>query len=245
MLTPCRSESHNASLKSQKITSEENLPSRRTYDDACGAAHALDLIGERWALLVMRELFWGPKRFSDLRTDLPGISANVLTQRLEGLEASGIVTRRKLPPPANVQVYDLTDWGRESEPIFQALGRWAARSPSHDPTRPFSASSLLLSLRTMISPKLAMHVRGKIGFRFGAQAYLANLAYGTIDIAVGAVTGADVVFTGAPAVLAAAIYGGVPLEQLESDGALTVSGDRRLAKKFLTLFPLPEKVPPK
>ena len=74
---------------------------QRVYDDACGAAHALDLVGERWALLVVRELMMGPKRFSDLRADLPGISANVLTQRLEGLEAVGVLIRRKLPPPAH------------------------------------------------------------------------------------------------------------------------------------------------
>src|SRR3712207_9556825 len=89
----------------------------------------------------------GPKRFSDLRSDLPGISANVLTQRLEGLEAAGVLVRRKLPPPASAQVYELTEWGYESEPIFQALGRWAARSPQHDPNLPFSAASFLLSLR--------------------------------------------------------------------------------------------------
>src|SRR3954465_10271605 len=93
----------------------------RSYDDACGAAHALDLIGERWALLVMRELMLGPKRFSDLRADLPGISANVLTQRLEGLEASGILMRRRLPPPSSAQVYEPTEWGYEAEPIVQTL----------------------------------------------------------------------------------------------------------------------------
>src|SRR5690606_2905113 len=82
-----------------------SVPARRRYEDACGAAHALDLVGERWALLVMRELMFGPRRFSDLKAALPGISANVLTQRLEGLEASAIVERRRLPPPASVQVY--------------------------------------------------------------------------------------------------------------------------------------------
>ena len=108
-------------------------PSRRRYDDACGTAHALDLVGERWALLVMRELMLGPKRFSDIRADLPGISANMLTQRLEGLEAAGVLVRRRLPPPASAQVYELTPWGYEAEPIFQVLGRWAARSPEPRP----------------------------------------------------------------------------------------------------------------
>src|SRR6476469_370519 len=110
-------------MESQKVTPDDNASSRRRYDDACGAAHGLDLVGERWALLVIRELMLGPKRFGDLRRDLPGISANVLTQRLEGLEAAGVLARRKLPPPASVQVYELTAWGYESEQIFQALGR--------------------------------------------------------------------------------------------------------------------------
>src|SRR3954464_7006515 len=115
-------------MKLQKDTKERLTASRRSYEDACGAAHALDLIGERWALLVMRELMLGPKRFSDLRSDLPGISANVLTQRLEGLGASALLARRRLPPPASTQVYELTPWGYEAEPIVQSLGRWAARS---------------------------------------------------------------------------------------------------------------------
>jgi len=86
-------------MKLEKLTNQ----TRRRYDDACGTAHGLELIGERWALLVVRELMFGPKRFGDLRASLPGLSANVLTQRLEGLEAAGVVVRRKLPPPASVR----------------------------------------------------------------------------------------------------------------------------------------------
>ncbi|MFY0579991.1 winged helix-turn-helix transcriptional regulator [Cystobacter fuscus] len=86
-------------MKSEKVTSKGKTPLKRWYDDACGTAHALELVGERWALLIVRELMFGARRFSELRGDLPGISANVLTQRLEGLEATGILTRRKLPPP--------------------------------------------------------------------------------------------------------------------------------------------------
>ena len=138
-------------------------PARRRYDDACGTAHALDLIGERWALLVMRELMLGPKRFSDIRADLPGISANVLTQRLEGLEAAGLLVRRRLPPPASAQVYELTQWGYEAEPIVQVLGRWAARSPDHDPTLPLSPVSLMLSFRTMFEAERAKGMEARIG----------------------------------------------------------------------------------
>src|SRR4028119_99945 len=137
-------------MKLQKVTEASPGGAKRRYDDACGTAHALDLIGERWALLVMRELMMGPKRFSDLRSDLPGLSANVLTQRLEGLEAAGLLFRRKLPPPASAQVYELTPWGYEAEPIIQSLGRWAARSPAHDPRLPITARPLLLPFRTML-----------------------------------------------------------------------------------------------
>ncbi len=217
-------------------------PSRRRYEDACGAAHALDLVGERWALLVMRELMLGARRFSDIKAALPGISANVLTQRLEGLEAAGIVLKRRLPPPASVQVYELTPWGYESEPIFQALGRWAARSPSHDPTLPLSAVSLFLSFRTMIDRERARGLKGRIGFRMGQETYLARLARSEIEVERAPIDGADVTFTAAPPLIAAAVYGGVPLAALEAQGALKIEGDRALAERFVTLFVLPPKL---
>ena len=228
-------------MKLEKVTEQSETRSRRHYEDACAAAHALDLVGERWALPVMRELMLGPKRFSDLRASLPGISANVLTQRLEGLEAAGVLVRKKLPPPAAAQVYELTEWGYESEPIFQALGRWAARSPAHDPTLPFSAASFLLSLRTMLDPRRARGIDARIGFRLGEETFLAHLAGGRIEIARGALDDADLVFTGTPPVLAGAIYGGQPLEALEGAGALEIRGDRALAERFIGLFPLPPK----
>ncbi len=228
-------------MKLEKITKNPDARSRRHYEDACAAAHALDLVGERWALLVMRELMMGPKRFSDLRESLPGISANVLTQRLEGLEAAGVLVRRKLPPPAASQVYELTEWGYESEPIFQALGRWAARSPLHDPTLPFSTASFLLSLRTMLDSERAKSLEARVGFRLGEETFLAHLADGKIEIGRSALEGADLIFTGTPPVLAGAIYGGQPLEMLEDAGALQVEGDRALARRFVSLFPLPPK----
>jgi DNA-binding HxlR family transcriptional regulator len=230
-------------MKLGKITKTAEPGSKRHYDDACAAAHALDLVGERWALLVMRELMLGPRRFGDLRAQLPGISANVLTQRLDGLEAAGIVTRRRLPPPANAPVYALTEWGLESEPIFQALGRWAARSPLHDPSLPFSAASLILSLRTMLDPARAEGLDARIGFRLGAETFLAHIADGGIEIAAAPVDDADVVFAGAPRAVAAAVYGGQPLGLLEDEGALEIEGDWALAKRFVTLFPLPAKAP--
>lgn len=226
-------------------------PGRR-YNDACAAAHALDLVGERWALLVMRELMTGPKRFSDLRANLPGISANVLTQRLEGLEAVGVLHRRTLPPPAASRVYELTEWGYESEPIFQALGRWAARSPYHDPTLPFSAASFMLSLRTMFDPGRAAGMAATVGFDVDGERLRARIEDGSLLVAPDeiardafapdAFAGADVTLAGAAPVLAGAIYGGQALADLETAGVLRVVGDRAVAERFVTLFPLPPKV---
>ncbi|HLL32282.1 MAG TPA: winged helix-turn-helix transcriptional regulator [Allosphingosinicella sp.] len=229
-------------MKSQKITRLDQAASKRRYDDACGTAHALDLIGERWALLVMRELMLGPKRFSDLRSDLPGISANVLTQRLEGLEAAGLVVRRRLPPPASAQVYELTPWGYEAEPIVQSLGKWAARSPAHDPTLPISATSIMLSFRTMFDAGRAGDFRARIGFRLGSESFVAQVEEGRFESGRGETHGADVVFTGTAPGLAAFVYGGQPPDVLEAAGLLKMEGDYDVARRFASLFPLPPKV---
>jgi len=219
-----------------KVTDERPTEAKRSYDDACGTAHALELIGERWSLLVLRELMLGPRRFSELKADLPGISANVLSQRLDELEARGLARKLRLPPPASVQVYEATAWGLEAEPIVQALGRWAARSPRHDPTLPISAVSILLSFRTMIDRDKARGINARIGFRFGETGYVAHLQDGEITIERGLADGCDVVFTAAPTALAAVVYGGAPLD------SIGVDGDIGLAKRFTTLFTLPPKV---
>ena len=208
---------------------------KRGYDDACGTAHGLELIGERWSLLVLRELMLGPRRFSELRGDLPGISANVLTQRLTELEAKGLVRRRRLPPPASVQVYEATEWGLEAEPIVQTLGRWAARSPRHDPTLPISGVSILLSMRTMIDLARARDLDARIDFRFGDDLYTSHLHSGGIDIARGEHPSPDLSITADPQALAAVMYGKAPYDLIQW------SGDRALLDRFIDLFHLPEK----
>ncbi|HEX9965402.1 MAG TPA: winged helix-turn-helix transcriptional regulator [Allosphingosinicella sp.] len=229
-------------MKLQNLTDSGRGGAKRRYDDACGTAHALDLIGERWALLVMRELMLGSKRFSDLRSDLPGISANVLTQRLEGLEAAGLLVRRRLPPPASAQVYELTPWGYEAEPIVQSLGKWAARSPAHDPTLPISGTSIMLSFRTMFDPARAGDFRVRIGFRLGSEHFIGKVEAGRFENMRAEIEAADVVFSGTPTGLAAFIYGGQPIEVLEQAGMLKLEGDQEVAARFATLFPLPPKV---
>src|SRR5919112_2983820 len=162
-------------MQLEKVTKHRQSEEKRRYADACGLAHALELVGERWAMLVLRELAYGPRRFSELKADLQGISANVLTQRLTELEARGLVRKLRLPPPASVQVYEATEWGLEAIPMIANLGRWAARSPLHDPTLPMSHVSLLMSLQTLISPERAAGFDACVGFRLGDADYLATV----------------------------------------------------------------------
>ncbi|HVM21910.1 MAG TPA: helix-turn-helix domain-containing protein [Sphingomicrobium sp.] len=210
---------------------------KRRYDDACAAAHGMDLIGDRWAMPVIRELLLGPRRFTDLKASLRGISANVLTQRLAGLEEAGILIRRKLPPPASVQVYELTPWGYEAAPIFQAIGRWAVRSPRHDPTRPFSPVSLMLSLRTMFSPEAAGDYSARVQLWLDGEPFFWIRDGGDIRIGRGEIEAPDFSFAGSPTDIAGAVYGGAPLE---TAGA---KGDLAKAARFLTFFPMPPKAP--
>ncbi|MFL6774656.1 MAG: winged helix-turn-helix transcriptional regulator, partial [Sphingomicrobium sp.] len=220
----------------EKTTKHLKMEKKRQYDDACGLAHAMELLGERWAMLVLRELAYGPRRFSGLRADLPGISANVLTQRLAELEARGLVRRLRLPPPASVQVYEATEWGLEAVPMIAALGRWAARSPWHDPTLPMSHVSVMMSLQTLISPVLAAGLDARVGFQLGETSYVATVHDGQLDVERGPIEGCAVEFRGDPSAVAAVIHGGAPFDLIE------VKGDMGLAKRFVTLFPLPPKI---
>jgi DNA-binding HxlR family transcriptional regulator len=187
-------------------------------------------------MLIIRELTYGSKRFSELRSDLPGISANVLTQRLSELEERGLVLRKKLPPPASVQVYEATPWALEAAPLIGKLGRWAARSPLHDPTLPLSHAAIMMSLQTMIDAERARGIEGRFAFRFGNVAYSADLRDGALHVERRLDEANDVMMTTTPEGLAAVIYGGAPIETIE------IEGDLALARRFVTLFPLPEKV---
>lgn len=222
-------------MKLEKITKK----GARSYDDSCGTAHALDLIGERWALLVMRELMLGPRRFSDLRAQLPGISANVLTQRLEGLEAAAIVRRRRLAPPASVQVYELTEWGLEAEPILLHMGMWGARSPRFDPTLYFSPASLMLSLRAKFAPQRVGKVDISLAMVFDGETYTVAVRDGRLTTARGAPDRADATVSGEPAALIDLFYVKTPLEALEGQGRLAVEGDRDALLRFAALWEMP------
>lgn len=229
-------------MELEKITIVEKKVEKRWYDDACGTALAMELVGERWSLLIVRELMFGPRRFGELRKALTGISANVLTQRLEGLEEVGILTREKLPPPASVQVYALTSWGYKSEAAIQELGRWAVQSPRHDTTLPLSAASLMLSFRTMIDRSRSGAVNRTIGFQLGDEGFVARVDAEGIVIRRGDPAEADSLFISDPVTMASIIYGGRPIEDAQTAGMLALKGDIELAKRFVTLFPLPPKI---
>jgi DNA-binding HxlR family transcriptional regulator len=216
------------------------MAGKRSYDDACAAAHAMDIVGERWALLVVRELMLGPKRFTDLRQGLPGISPNVLAQRLEQLEAAGVVRRRQLPPPAPSRVYQLTDWGQELEPAIRALGRWGARSPARPARAPMSPDSFVLSLRTMFDAEAAASLTASIALRIGADAFHATVGGGRIDVVRGEAQAPDASLEGEAAALAGLVYGGRTLAEAVRSGDVRSSGDKAVLRRFLALFPLPE-----
>ena len=226
-------------MKSQKVTRSAENPHGRWYDDACGTAFGLELLGERWSLLIVRELMFGPRRFSDIRASLPGISAKVLTERLAGLETYGVVLRATATEPAPVRLYGLTEWGYAAEPIIQELGRWAAASPLHDPTLPLSPASFMLSLRTMLDHRAARGLVAQVGFDIGSASFTARLAEGEMPVTRGHPEAPDLLFAAdaAPS-LAAVFYGDVPPQEV---GA-RIEGDENLVRRFVGLFNLPQKM---
>src|SRR5690349_23673684 len=212
------------------------MATERTYEDSCGVAHALELVGERWALLVVRELMLGAKRFGDLKNDLPGISANVLSHRLDELERAGLLTRRKLPKPAAVWVYELTDWARDLEPIMQLFGRWAARDPKHRRDLHFGVTSLVLSLRTNFDPTLAEGLKLTIRLVANDEPYVATVARKKLTVEAGDTTTADATISGDPRMFASVTYGGRPFADAVGTGDLVGSGDATAAETFLSPY---------
>jgi DNA-binding HxlR family transcriptional regulator len=201
----------------------------RSYGDACGIARALDVIGERWALLIVRELAYGPKRFSDLRGGL-GLSPNVLSQRLADLEASGVIERRTL----SGGLYGLTSWGRELHPLLLQLGRWGARA-LHKPSGELSADALMLALEATFTPSQAGELRASYELRLGEECFTVEVRDKHLTVARGSPRAPDAVIETDPATLRALAFGDRKL----SDTAAQVRGDARLVRAFFRLFARP------
>ena len=204
------------------------MTGKRGYGEACPVAHSLDVVGDRWALLVVRELRLGPKRFSDLQAGLPGAGPNVLAQRLRDLEEGGVLRRRVLPPPASVRVYELTEWGAELEPVFGALARWGMRSPVPRAGR-VSADSMMLGLRTFFDPGDGPPWTATYEFRLDRDVYRLRVVDGRLtELARGDTAGlADVVVAGPRDDVGALLDGlGAPIDRGTAPEGVTVTGDR-------------------
>ena len=202
----------------------------RSYEDPCGIARALDVVGERWALLIVRELIFGPKRFTDIRNGLAGASANVLSQRLRELEAGGVVRRRKVGAP----VYELTDWGRELHPLLLQLGRWGARS-SMRPAGALSVDALMVALESTFVAANAAELRATYELRLGEERFSIDVDHGTIAIARGAPRKPDAVIDTDPVTLRALVFG----DQTLAGAPVEIWGNKRLAQTFFRLFSRP------
>jgi DNA-binding HxlR family transcriptional regulator len=217
----------------------EDVAGKRTYGDSCGIARALDRVGERWALLVVRELLLGPKRFTDLRQGLPNLGPDVLSQRLRELEGAGIVRRATLPPPAASRVYELTERGLELEPVVLALGRWGSMAPFPPGEQRIGVDSVVLALKTLFDPSKARDLDATVELRFGDQHFGARVAGGELDLGRGAVRDPDAAIAANPGTLSAVIWQGMPLAEAERSAGVEVGGNRRALSRFLKLFPLP------
>jgi DNA-binding HxlR family transcriptional regulator/putative sterol carrier protein len=218
------------------------VTTRRRYDDGCATAYALDLVGERWALLVVRELLFGPKRFTDLRTGLPGASPNVLSQRLRELDEAGILRRRRIPPPAAAWVYELTPWGHELEPVVAALGRWGAQAPGTRGGGPISVDSMMLALRSLYDPERAAGLAADVVVSLGEDGFRATVTPDGLRLAREPVDRPDVVIRTDTVTLNSVLRGRRTKEEVLAAGDLVVEGDEAVAMRFLTLFPFPEPV---
>lgn len=209
----------------------------RWYNDACGLAFAMELVGERWSLLIVRELLLGPRRFNEMRAALPGLSAKVLSERLETLEGSGILTRCLLPRPLSARAYALTAWGQSLEPVLQAMVRWVPSAPGRDPGLPLSPVSLMLALVSRLRVERIGDLELWIAFDIAEQRFAGRLRADGLGIHPGgeALRAPDLRFSARSALdLERTFFAGGPLDDPEA--GLRFEGDRDAAMRFITLF---------
>jgi DNA-binding HxlR family transcriptional regulator len=204
----------------------------RSYGDQCGVARSLDVIGERWALLIVRELLLGPKRFNDLLAGLPGASPNVISQRLRELTASGVVRHRDLGPPARVGVYELTGWGRGLEPVIVHLGQWGTRAPLPE-NAGWSLDSLLIALQAAADPAA---VNGRYELRVGRDVFTVDGTRGSVRMRRGTADQPEAILTTDPDTLHAVALGIRPLTGAAESGGLRLDGDPRAITGLTSLL---------
>jgi DNA-binding HxlR family transcriptional regulator len=208
----------------------------RAYGQYCGFARALEVVGERWALLVVRDLLVGPKRFTDLLRGLPGIPSNILTARLKELENAGVVRRRVLPRPARAVVYELTEYGLELEGVVVELGRWGAKTlgdPRPDET--ITVDSLITALRTTFHPEAARGFRAGYELRVQEIVLHARVDDGRVEVAEGSLPGADLAIEAGPGIRSLMAGDLSPAGAVEN-GIVHLTGDPELLTRFAQIF---------
>jgi DNA-binding HxlR family transcriptional regulator len=213
----------------------------RSYDDPCGIARALDCVGERWALLVVRELLFGPKRYTDLRAGLPFASPNVLSQCLQELEACHVLHKRVLPQPSGVTVYELTAWGRELESVLLSLARWgsrAAMTSAHE----LSTDALLVALQTTFDASASSITKARVQLRLGTNVFQLMVDRRRLTIARGQDKPFDAAITTHAACLRRVVFGQQTLAHAWRAGKLSLEGDEVVAAQFLQMFARPRPV---
>jgi DNA-binding HxlR family transcriptional regulator len=217
---------------------------KRKYREGCAVAHALDLVGERWSLIIVRELLLGPKRFTDLRSGIAGVSADVLSQRLRELIEAGIVAQTSLPPPAAAQIYELTSWGAELKSVVNQLARWGSGSPTFDPRAHSSVDSLVLSMQALFDPGAARGFAGIIALNIDGDHFTVKLSAGHIDISRGHAESAVGLLATSRDHLAAILYGGTDLGVAEARGDAVITGDLAAVQRFVSIFGIPTTADP-
>jgi DNA-binding HxlR family transcriptional regulator len=212
------------------------MTKRRSYRDQCGIARALDTMGDRWALLIVRELMLGPKRFSELRAGLPRIGPDVLSQRLRELEGADIVRQNELAAETAVNVYELTDRGRALEPVLLALGRWGSAQPMPAQTAAFSPDSAILALKTMFGPTRADVLDGRLALTLAGVPFTVTIRDGELDVARGEARAPDAALDTDPGPLAAIVWHGLDLDAAIGAGLVRFGGSRPDAERMLAAF---------
>jgi DNA-binding HxlR family transcriptional regulator/putative sterol carrier protein len=216
----------------------------RSYGEGCAAAHALDLIGERWALLIVRELLLGPKRFTDLRAGVRNASANLLSQRLRELERAGVIRRRTLPPPAGSRVYELTEWGRDLEPLLVHLGRWGSRSPTLPHDAEMSVDSQILALKALFDRAAAHNLDARFELQLGTDSFRIEISNSQIAITRGSATNPDAIIETDRTTWSDLLWHGRRLADALRAGDIAIDGDQQAVARLLQLFPAPAPAAP-
>ncbi len=215
------------------------MAGKRSYGDPCGIARALDVIGERWALLVVRELVLGPKRFTDLRAHLPGIATDVLSQRLRQLEQAGVLRATTLTAPGSGRAYELTGRGRDLEPVLHALGRWGSQEGFQAVTHEMTVDAFAVALSTVFDPGRADGLDTTLALVVDGEPLVVEVHDRTLELRRGVADQPDARIEGSVAGLRAVLWRGRSLADAESDGNVSVGGLRSVARRFIRLFPAP------